>query len=796
MRRALITSAVVVFAAIVAVALFINARSAGESDDAPQTQRVVMNENQTRATRAEAQHNAQQPSGQAARTKTTKAKTAGRSDGGGAAMPQGDQTTNGRATNESKRDTPPSAQPSAPRSIRPLGQLHVVEVSQRQPAPVIGGHKAPSRSDNPYLLEAALSPWGAGVKRIVLSSYSAELNEHVPYPIQTKLLYTVDETPNGVTIKRYRYPMAAWSVTINGQRVLLWTQRWNVVQERTDRNRATFELVIADASGEKILRITRSYTIQPGEYDLELDQKITNLSAQPLRVRFSQLAQGDLPPTGGYMGDMRTVVMGYFDLDYDPRRLSVYTEGFYYYRQDVAAPDRDEVLWSDRMASANIYQLAWAAMSNRYFTTVLYRPVQGEGSEEQEGGVAPLEGKFNFVRRYAWDLGVGKGDLMLMVASEPMRVAPDGVARLDLALYAGPKDPDVLRNAQEYPVYAALGLGNLIVYNLGGMCAFVTFSWLANFLLWFLGLMHMVVWDWGVAIILLVAVVRFTLHPLMRRSQMNMMRASRKMQKLQPELERIKKKYEDDKQKYQQEMMKLYKEKGVNPMAMGMGCLPMLLQTPIWIALYAVLYFAIELRHEAAFWGVFQAISGGQWLFLADLSKPDGFLPIPGDGFSVFGWEVTSINLLPILMGFTFYLQQKYSASPQMQPQSDQAKAQQTAMKFTILLFPVLLYLAPSGLTLYILTSTGVGIIESRRIRKHLEQEEAEGKLDQPRKRKEGGFMDRLMKAAEAKQREMEAQQKGSGGGGGGGGRGGKDGRSGRERAERGRGRGKSKSRR
>ncbi|MEZ6191097.1 MAG: YidC/Oxa1 family membrane protein insertase [Phycisphaerales bacterium] len=76
------------------------------------------------------------------------------------------------------------------------------------------------------------------------------------------------------------------------------------------------------------------------------------------------------------------------------------------------------------------------------------------------------------------------------------------------------------------------------------------------------------------------------------------------------------KKYKDDQQKINTEMMKLYREKGVQP-ANVLGCLPMFLQTPIWIALYAMLYYAIELRHEEpTFWGLFKSISGGAWGFL------------------------------------------------------------------------------------------------------------------------------------------------------------------------------------
>ena len=90
----------------------------------------------------------------------------------------------------------------------------------------------------------------------------------------------------------------------------------------------------------------------------------------------------------------------------------------------------------------------------------------------------------------------------------------------------------------------------------------------------------MIVADWGVAIILLTVVVRLILHPITKKSQLNMMRFSKQMQGLQPEIEKLKKKHKDDSQKLNQEMMKLYREKGVNPAGMAMGCFPMFLQMP------------------------------------------------------------------------------------------------------------------------------------------------------------------------------------------------------------------------
>ncbi|MDP6600915.1 MAG: YidC/Oxa1 family membrane protein insertase, partial [Phycisphaerales bacterium] len=158
-------------------------------------------------------------------------------------------------------------------------------------------------------------------------------------------------------------------------------------------------------------------------------------------------------------------------------------------------------------------------------------------------------------------------------------------------------------------------------------------------------------------------------------------------------------------------------ERGINPLQM-LGCLPMFLQMPIWVALYAGLYFSFDLRQEPAFWGVFQNF--WNWPFLADLASPDHFFWEASEPFKFLLWNITGINLLPLLMGAVFFFQQKY-----MTPQTSMSPEQETQQKIMrvmmVVLFPVMLYSAPSGLTLYILTSSTVGILESRHIRKQVD---------------------------------------------------------------------------
>ncbi|MEY3024803.1 MAG: Membrane protein insertase YidC, partial [Planctomycetota bacterium] len=203
-----------------------------------------------------------------------------------------------------------------------------------------------------------------------------------------------------------------------------------------------------------------------------------------------------------------------------------------------------------------------------------------------------------------------------------------------------------------------------------------------------------------------------------RRSQIQMTRFGKKMSELKPELDALQKRFKGDPKKLQQEQLQLYREKGVNPAGCLGGMLPMFLQMPIWIALYAMLFFAFELRQQPAFFGVFQ-LAGG-WGFLGDLSAPDGFFLFP-QPIDLWLFTMKGINVLPLLMGVVFWFQQKYMAPPTTATMTEEQLQQQKIMKvMMVVMFPIMLYAAPSGLTLYILTSSCIGIIETRAIRRRI----------------------------------------------------------------------------
>jgi YidC/Oxa1 family membrane protein insertase len=290
----------------------------------------------------------------------------------------------------------------------------------------------------------------------------------------------------------------------------------------------------------------------------------------------------------------------------------------------------------------------------------------------------------------------------------------------------GPRQRTLLNN--DYYAAFPIAFDKTLVLS-SGPCAACTWDWLVNLLVKLLVFFHMILRDWGLAIIALVVLVRLLLHPITKRSQI----AMAKLGKMGPEMERLKKKHGDNKEELTKAMFELQKQQGVGPY---LGCLPMFLQMPIWIALWQALWTTFELRQAPFLWG---------YTWIHDLSKPDHLIEFPFPLFSSVWFlpTISGINILPILMGVVFWLQMKIQPKPAaMTP--EQAQQQKMMLIMMPFLFPLMLYSGPSGLNLYIMTSTLLGIIEAKIVRDHIKQKEEAEKagrviVDAGRKFKGGG---------------------------------------------------------
>jgi YidC/Oxa1 family membrane protein insertase len=231
------------------------------------------------------------------------------------------------------------------------------------------------------------------------------------------------------------------------------------------------------------------------------------------------------------------------------------------------------------------------------------------------------------------------------------------------------------------------------------LSGFATFSTIGHGLLFVLGFFHRLIGNWGVAIILLTLCVRTVLFPLNRRSQTAMARYQKKMKRVQPRLDEVKRKFANDPQKLREAQARIMQEEGAFP-PLG-GCLPMFAQIPIFLGLFSALRTSFDLRH-APFAG-----------WIEDLSVPDQLLEI-GLRVPLIGFEVRYLNLLPILMVVLWIWQQQGMPKPT----DEQAARMQKMMLFMPVIFGFLLYNYASGLSLYMITQSTLGIIEQKIIKK------------------------------------------------------------------------------
>jgi len=632
-----------------------------------------------------------------------------------------------------------------------------------RPQPVAGDLPTLGSADpeSDFALLLAFTQEGAGVEAIVLASYAETLGANERYAIQERTTLT---TPGGVSYTVAA--LAARGVRINGEFVDLFGGAQSPLWRPTGPG--AFEAIIETAEGEPVARATRRFVIDAGSYDITIDQRLENLTDAPLEYEWIQYGPVDLPEDeAAYLRDPRRVWFGrLLPTAADPSRQIVERTDIRSRQAVIDNPINPAgLLWPPPDAAPGAQELVFASLSNRYFAFAVHPEIPA--SELASG--APVDKRFSSAAEVYRVLLQGAPApnlppttrVVLELHSPVAELAPGETHDLSLAAYAGPLSRKTL-GAE--PVYESLGLDQLIVYNIGGPCAFCTFQPLAHGLLWFLSVFHdYIVFDWALAIMVLVVFVRAVLHPITKKAQIRMQRFSKQMQAIAPKQKKLQEKYKDDPKKLQQEMARLMREEGVD-FTGALGCLPMFLQTPIWIALYAMLYYAFDLRHEAAYFGVFQNLTGGDWSFLADLSAPDRFIDFGTVLFSIpLLGEISSFNILPLVLGVVFFVQQKYLTPPPTTALSPEQQTQQRIMKIMlVVMFPLFMYQAPSGLNIYFITNSTLGIFESRYIRAHIDnlpdpeprkprpKRPAGPAADRPRKRvlneKATGFKERRRK--------------------------------------------------
>ncbi len=538
-------------------------------------------------------------------------------------------------------------------------------------------------------------------------------------------------------------PLSTQWISIDGTRADVLSVDWRL--EKSDATSATFAL---DLGGKVTAR--KTYTLEDRKtagagYEVKVDYSFTNTSESPVTVK--SVFNGPVaPPRELDRGPDRQVLTGYLDQD------KVVATNHYVDEFAITTPEKD-------LTKNGEFPLLWMGTGSVYFNAFL-RPDSTDPKSILPGYIAKAS-----VRAINPEAEPPLRFVNTIFETTDQAIAPKATVTMPMRLFVGPKKRGVLDNAY----YSALPFEyhhTLVMRT--GPCSLCVFDWIIDALVNLLRVLHLVLRDWGLAIIGLVLIVRVLLHPITKKSQVNMMR----MSKMQPEMKRLQDKYKDNKEELNKAMVDVYKEQGMTPV---WGCLPMFLQMPIFIGLWSALQTTYELRQSP-----FLYAFGHHLTWIWDLSQPDRAFWFPNHPVNFWYIHFDAINILPVLVAIVSFMNTKIMRSMQPPAATPEAESQQKMMQWMTLIFPLLFYNMPSGLNLYYVTSMGFGILEGRVIRKHIKDREAAEKAGKVfvktklRRRDEdndsseratpkggiAGFIANIQQRAEDAKREMEKRNR------------------------------------
>jgi YidC/Oxa1 family membrane protein insertase len=376
------------------------------------------------------------------------------------------------------------------------------------------------------------------------------------------------------------------------------------------------------------IRVAKIYTFHRGSYLIDVDYEIANGGPAPIApTAYLQLERDGKPPAG------------------ETRFMSTFTGAAFYTDKEKFKKESFADIEKGKAEPTEPADDGWVAIIQHYFTAG-WLP-QGNAHREF------------YTKKVGEDLY--SAGLLIPVGS----IAPGATGSLKAKLYAGPEEIDRLREAGP-------GFDRVKDYGWLRLIAEPMYQ-LLNFLHGYLG-------NWGLSIIALTLIVKGIFFPLSAASYKSMAR----MKKVTPKMTAIREKFGDDRMKMNQAMMELYKTEKINPLG---GCLPVVIQVPVFISLYWALLATVELRH-APFYG-----------WITDLSAPDtlfGTLPFLGG---------IPVGLLPIIMATSMFLQTKMNPAP---PDPVQAKM----MAVMPIVFSAFFFFFPAGLVLYYVVNNILSIAQ------------------------------------------------------------------------------------
>lgn len=587
--------------------------------------------------------------------------------------------------------TGPSVTPPAPGAAS--GQVQVI--GGDDPKQIILGD---TRPDGPFPMCLYIVPRGAAISSVELRDYYKSVGHKAPYPLLSPVA-APDALGHEQTF--HSFPTSKVRFENLGLDVDLDRAIWKV--EQAAPNQVVLSVRVQTPDGRPIARLTKTYSLAeqlptpnvPANrtYDLGVSIRIENLADGLLEAILVQQGPLGMRKENSRAED-RSVLTVYWEEDKLTTKSHV--------RTDVT--DKKLTLLA-RDSDADKTRIFWTAQSNMYFTCIMAPRERTSPADRvrfasvEAAALMPTAAGHN-------------DDLTFRFVTIPISLSKGGSEEITFDCYMGPKSKEAF---DKNPAYRQRDYYQVIAQAF----YFCAPGSLVSLMMNLLNVFHKIPpHNYGIAIIVLVLVVRAALHPITKKSQVNMFKMQKQQATLQPKMAALREKYANDKSKLNQEMMKLYRDEGINPAGTMLACMPMMLQIPIWGALWTALACTVDMRH---------APFDGWWI--KDLAGADAVytfptpITIPLLSY-LMGGPMESINILPILLGISQILQTKYmprSSTPQQTgAAADQMEQQRKMMMFMSVFFIFLLYNAPSGLNLYIASSNFFGIIEQWRIRKHL----------------------------------------------------------------------------
>jgi YidC/Oxa1 family membrane protein insertase len=581
--------------------------------------------------------------------------------------------------------------------------------------------------DSDYFIQVVATSRGAAIDTITLNGYPAETPRGVP-PEQLKIVGNDPNTESktlDLDVDRIGRILEQQGTSLSE---VQWWEDEAYRRNHTDPTGVVESVQFSYPSPDDAkkdewgLRVVRTYTIHRSAnaqrdedvagYMVDFDLQIENLSDAPLTTVYELTGPVGLPLEN--VENTRTFIelkAGIAEDPADPLRVT-----------DTDRRTASTVVKEAEAGTAEPWRapLRFIGVDVQFFAALLIP----EGNQQKD----PYFEEANAVVVDENAKNKPRSDVTVAMTSRELTIPPQGNVVHKFQLFAGPKRSELLDK---------FGAGGVINYGWFGMIS----VWMVLALRFCHQVLRL---PYGLAIVLLTFVVRAGMFPFTRKQA----RGAKKMKELQPELAKLKEKYSKEPDKIWQAQRELFRKHNYHPMA---GCLPLVLQMPIFFGLYRALNMAVDLRMAPFLW-------------IENLAAPDAMFHLP---FTVpfLGW--TEFNLLPFITIALWITQQKMFTPPAA---SEDQALQQKMMTYMMLFFGLMIYRVPAGLCVYFITSTAWGLTE----RKLVDVSKSDGEkkpesvsdLSGPAKAREAeaaskppGFFQRLLEAADQARQQTNGQR-------------------------------------